>query len=158
MIKININETISYDIKNIQLNKNMLVVNNEQNDNIVVFVEDLKLQKFSLFKNNEKTRLICLELTAELNNSLADLKSNKIKPLSSAQINIILYSEPMEFHDINGLFILNLGKSGHIKIINGKLVDNNHEDITNEIIKRLNNFALEFDIIKETDNLEINYI
>ena len=86
MIKININETISYDIKNIQLNKNMLVVNNEQNDNIVVFVEDLKLQKFSLFKNNEKTRHICLELTVELNNSLADLKSNKIKPLSSAQI------------------------------------------------------------------------
>lgn len=156
-INVTINETISYNIKNIKLNNDVFLVDNGQEYDMAVFVEDLKLQDFGLFRDTADRAYIRLELTADLYNSVRNASTNKSKSLSSAQINIELFSEAMEFHNINGSFAIGLGESTTITVVNGKLVDNNHEDITKEIIKRLNTFAVEFDIITEAKITEFNY-
>ena len=156
-IKVNITETINYNIKNINLNNDVFFVDNGQQYNMAVFVEDLKLQSFDLFRDTTNHAYMRLVLTAELYNSVRDSATNRGKTLSSAQINIKLFSESMEFHNINGSFAIGLSESATITVVNGKLVDNNHEDITNEVLKRLNNFAVEFDIITEAKITEFNY-
>ena len=157
-IKVAINKTINYNIKNINLNKDVFFVDNGQQYDMAVFVEDLKLQSFDLFKDALDRVYICLSLTADLYNSVRDSVTNRGKTLSSAQIRIDdLVSEPMEFEDIKGLFALNLSEA-IITVTNGKLVDTENENITNEIIKQLNNYALEFDIVKESEVSEFDFV
>lgn len=156
-VKVNIKETISYNIKNINLNQDVFFVDNGQQDNMVVFVEDLKLLSFNLVRNTPNSAFIKLTLIADLYNSVRDLKTNRGKTLSSAKINIDLFIEPMAFHDIKGLFALNLSEAT-ITVTNGKLVDTDNEDITNEIIKQLNNRAVEFNIEQESDVTEFDFV
>ena len=156
-IKVNITETISYNIKNINLNNDVFFVDNGEQYDMAVFVEDLKLQSFGLFRDTTTHAYIRLVLTADLYNSVKDSVTNRGKTLSSAQIRIELFSEPMEFHDINGLFALNLSETT-ITVTNGKLVDTDNEDITNEIIKQLNNQTLKFNIVQESEITEFDFV